>query len=50
MKKLVALLLAAVMVLGLAGCGTKVQEIDPTNASWDEIVEAAKGTTVTFYG
>ena len=50
MKKLVALLLAAVMVLGLMGCGAKETEIDLNNASWDEILEAAKGTTVTFYG
>ena len=50
MKKLIALLLAAVMVLGLFGCGAKKQEIDLNNASWDEILSAAKGTTVTFYG
>ena len=50
MKKLIALLLAAVMVLGLAGCGAKEQEMDLANASWEEILEAAKGTTVTFYG
>ena len=50
MKKLIALLLAAVMVLGLAGCGAEKQEIDLNNATWDEIVAAAKGTTVTFYG
>ena len=50
MEKLIALLLAAVMVLGLAGCGAEKQEIDLNNATWDEIVAAAKGTTVTFYG
>ena len=50
MKRLIALLLAAVMVLGLAGCGAEKQEIDLNNATWDEIVAAAKGTTVTFYG
>ena len=50
MKKLIALLLSVVMVLGLAGCGAKVKEIDLNNASWEEILEAAKGTTVTFYG
>ena len=50
MKKLIALLLCAVMVLGLVGCGAKEQEIDLNNASWEEILEAAKGTTVTFYG
>ena len=50
MKKFIALLLAAVMVLTLFGCGAKKQEIDLQNASWEEILEAAKGTTVTFYG
>ena len=50
MKKIIALLLAAVMVLGLVGCGAKEKEIDLNNASWGEILEAAKGTTVTFYG
>ena len=50
MKRIIALLLAAVMVLGLMGCGAKEKEIDLNNASWEEIVEAAKGTTVTFYG
>ena len=50
MKKLISLLLAAVMVLGLFGCGTNEKEIDLQNASWEEILVAAKGTTVTFYG
>ena len=50
MKKLISLLLAAVMVLGLLGCGAKEKEIDLQNASWEEILAAAKGTTVTFYG
>ena len=50
MKRLLALLLAAVLVLGLTACGAKEKEIDLNNASWEEIVKAAKGTTVTFYG
>ena len=50
MKKLISLLLAAVMVLGLFCCGTNEKEIDLQNASWEEILVAAKGTTVTFYG
>ena len=50
MKRLVALLLAAVMLLGLTACSTKEQKIDLNTASWEEIVAAAKGTTVTFYG
>ena len=50
MKRILALLLAAVMVFGLTACGAKEKEIDLNNASWEEIVAAAKGTTVTFYG
>ena len=50
MKRIIALLLSLVMVLGLTACGAKEKEIDLTTASWDQIVEAAKGTTVTFYG
>ena len=51
MKRMIALLLAVVMVLGLTACGTKKnEEIDLANASWEQILEAAKGTTVTFYG
>ena len=50
MKRMIALVLACLMVLPLFGCGSKTEEIDLTNASWEEIVDAAKGTTVTFYG
>ena len=51
MKKFVAMLLAVLMLLSLTACGTKkTAEIDLANASWDQILEAAKGTTVTFYG
>ena len=51
MKRMIALLLAMVMLMGLTACGTnKNAEIDLTSASWEEILEAAKGTTVTFYG
>ena len=50
MKKWIAVLMALMMVLSLFGCGKKTEEIDLNNASWEEIVAAAKGTTVTFYG
>lgn len=50
MKRLLALILACAVLLSLAGCGSKTEELDLANASWDEIVEAARGTTVTFYG
>ena len=54
MKKLLALLLALVMTMPLVACGaeeeTPADELDLSTASWEEIVEAARGTTVTFYG
>ena len=53
-KKIIALLLAVMMVFGLAACGSKGAEepagTDLASASWDEIVEQAKGTDVAFYG
>ena len=50
-KKILPLILALTMLLSLAACGEKPgSEIDLSGASWDEIVEAARGTTVTFYG
>ena len=51
MKRFCAMLLAVVMLLGLTACGgQKTEEMDVANATWEEILEAAKGTTVTFYG
>ena len=50
MKKFIAFLLAAVMLLGLSACAGTKSEFDPATASWEEILEEARGTTVTFYG
>lgn len=51
LKKLMALVPAALMLLSLTACGSKSKsEIDLASASWDEITKAAEGTTVTFYG
>ena len=51
MKRFCAMLLAVVMLLGLTACGgQKTEEMDVANATWEEVLEAAKGTTVTFYG
>lgn len=53
MRKLLALLLAFTLLFSFNGCGQKqsgTQELDLSSAEWDEIVEAARGTTVTFYG
>ena len=53
MNKLAALLLALVMALPLSACsgrGRQNEALDLSAASWDQIVDAARGTTVTFYG
>ena len=53
MRKLLALLLAFTLLFSFNGCGQKqsgTQELDLSSAEWDEIVETARGTTVTFYG
>lgn len=53
MKKLAALLLSLLMALSLTACSGKdeqTKKLDLSAASWDQIVDAAKGTTVTFYG
>ncbi len=60
-KRITALLLSMVMVISLAACSSAKSE-DSNNSdktestqavedmTYDELVEAAKGTTVTFYG
>ena len=52
-KKLTALALAALMLL-LAACGgggkSAAGQADPAEMSFEELTEAARGTTVTFYG
>ena len=50
LKKILILLLSAIMVLSMSACGSVSQAIDVENADWDAIVNAAKGSTVTFYG
>lgn len=51
MKKIFALLLTFVMAFSMTACGSKEAVNDNlADASWDEIVEQAKGSTVTFYG
>ena len=50
LKKVLALVLAMVMAVASFGCGAKEETLDLSAASWEEILEAAKGTTVTFYG
>ena len=50
MKNIFAFVLALTMLLSLAACGAPEEQFDPAAASWDEILEEARGTTVTFYG
>lgn len=50
LRSLLALLLCVLMTLSLCACGSASAEIDLSTASWEDIVAAAKGTTVTFYG
>lgn len=61
-KRIAALLLSTVMAFSLTACGNsaKTEKADNKetkqtteaveNMSFDEMVDAAKGTTVTFYG
>ena len=55
MKKLQKLLTLGLAAAGaavlLTGCGKKaLEDSDLEAASWDQITEAARDTTVTFYG
>lgn len=53
MKKLAALTMALVMLLALPACAGGDRQAgapDLSAASWDQIEDAARGTTVTFYG
>ena len=52
MKKLLTGLLMLIMALSLCACAKPAEPaaIDLESAGWDAIAEAAKGSTVTFYG
>ncbi len=54
-KRITTLFLCLVMVLSLMACGAKdegasISQEDVANMTFEELVEAAGGTTVTFYG
>lgn len=57
-KRILSILLVAAMMLSLVACGNKEEKNDAEEEkvvsveemSFDEMKEAAKGTTVTFYG
>ena len=56
MKKILALILALAMCLALCACGAKEEKPTDGNvfnlddATWQQILDEARGTTVTFYG
>ncbi len=50
MKRISLMLLAAIMVFSLAACGSSDSSSTADTLTYDEALEAAKGTTVTFYG
>lgn len=59
-RRIMSVFLAALMMLSLAACGSKSEEVSGSDdssseklieeMSFDELKEAAKGSTVTFYG
>lgn len=51
-KRIIAAFLCIVMMLSLVACTSekKTEEVDVSGMSFEELVETAKGTTVTFYG
>lgn len=54
-KRILAVILCAVMILSMTACGSKTESEGTVpevteDATFEEIAEAAKGTTVTFYG
>lgn len=54
-KRIMAVLMCAIMMFSLAACGSDKDSSETEQAAteemtFEELVEAAKGTTVTFYG
>ena len=50
-KRLIAAFLCMIMVLSLAACGAKEENnVNVDDMTYEQMLEAAKGTTVTFYG
>ena len=54
-KRIMAAMLCVVMLLSMTACGSKTEPESTApevaeDATFEELVEAAKGTTVTFYG
>ena len=49
-KRIFAVLLSIVMLLSMVACRSKEESIDVEGMTFEELVEVAKGSTVTFYG
>lgn len=50
-KKLILLILSVVLIFNLVGCGTKnIEEKDVLDKDFEALLEASRGSTVTFYG
>lgn len=51
MKKIIAILMTAIMMLSMVACGKKSDTtVNVDDMKWEEMLEKAKGSTVTFYG
>ena len=53
MKKIISILMTAIIMLSMVACGKSSDtstSVDVDNMKWEEILEEAKGSTVTFYG
>ena len=54
-KRIMAVLMCVIMMFSLAACGSDKDSAETEQAAteemtFEELVKAAKGTTVTFYG
>lgn len=51
MKRIIAIIISTIMMLSMVACGKGSETTtNVDNMKWDEILEEAKGSTVTFYG
>lgn len=51
MKKIISILMSAIIMLSMAACGKSKDTVtNVDNMKWEEVLEKAKGSTVTFYG
>lgn len=51
MKKIISILMSAIIMLSMVACGKSKDTVtNVDNMKWEEVLEKAKGSTVTFYG